>query len=76
MNLEQKIKAAIAYKGLNQAKVASMIVSKGKPLAPNNFNNKLKRGSFSIDELEQIAKALNAKFIYVYRFEFPDGTKI
>lgn len=29
---------------------------------PQNFNAKMKRGSFSIDDLEKIASVLNCKF--------------
>ena len=74
MSLEQTIKSAIAYKGLSQAKIAEKMIVKGKPMAAANFNNKLKRNSFSQKELDQIAKAIDAK--YVYGFEFKDGTKI
>ena len=34
----------------------------------------MKRGTFTIEELEQIGQALGAK--YFFGFEFEDGTKI
>lgn len=42
--------------------------------SPQNFNKKLKRQTFSPEELEKIAEALDAK--YQCYFEFEDGTKI
>ncbi|MDM5154716.1 hypothetical protein QUF88_13020 [Bacillus sp. DX1.1] len=43
-------------------------------MTPSNFNQKIKRGTFSPEELNTIATALGA--VYVSVFEFPDGTKI
>ena len=67
---EQRIKAAIAYSGISQAKLAVMI-----EMTPSNFNQKLKRDTFSDDELARIAEALGAKFQPCV-FVFPDGMKI
>lgn len=69
MKLSQKIKMAIAYKGMSQAALARFI-----GMTPSNFNQKLKRETFSQEELENIAKALGA--IFLFGFEFPDGTII
>lgn len=69
MTLEQKIRMALAYKKISQSSLARMI-----GLSPSNFNQRLKRESFSIGELEQIAKALEAKFNF--EFEFEDGTRV
>lgn len=69
MNLETKIKMAMTFKGITQAQLSEMIGT-----SPQNFNKKLKRETFSPTELEQIAKALGAK--YQCYFEFEDGTKI
>lgn len=69
MSLEQKIKTAAAYKGISQAKLASVI-----GMTPSNFNQKLKRATFTEKELVAIAKALGAA--YFSYFEFPDGMKI
>ena len=69
MTMEQKINMAAAYKGMSQADVARAI-----SMTPSNFNQKIKRDTFSKDELERIAAALGA--VYNAFFEFPDGTKI
>ena len=69
MSIEQKINMAIAYKGISQATLARSI-----GMTPSNFNQKLKRETFSNDELSQIAKALGGE--YEFYFSFPDGTKI
>lgn len=69
MNIKQKIDMAIAYKGMSQAALARSI-----GMTPSNFNQKYKRETFTQEELEQIAAALGA--VYVFGFEFPDGTKI
>lgn len=41
---------------------------------PQNFNKKLKRGTISFEEMEQIAKAVGAG--YEQAFILPDGSKI
>lgn len=74
MELEQKIKTALAHKGLTQTAFAATVIVDDKPMSLTNFNNKLKRNTFSQEELEAIAVALGAK--YVCGFEFPDGFKV
>lgn len=69
MNLETKIKMAMAFKNISQSKLAELVGT-----SPQNFNKKLKRQTFSPEELEKIADVLGAKF-QCY-FEFEDGTKI
>ncbi|WP_298024590.1 XRE family transcriptional regulator [uncultured Dysosmobacter sp.] len=69
MTVEQQIKAAAGYAGMSQAALARAVGT-----TASNFNQKLKRGTFTREELEQIAGTLGAEF--VFRFEFPDGTKI
>ena len=69
MTVEQKINMAAAYKGMSQADIARAI-----KMTPSNLNQKIKRDTFSKDELERIADALGA--VYNAFFEFPDGTKI
>ena len=68
MNMELRIKTAAAYKGISQAKLAASI-----GMTASNFNQKLKRGTFTEEELDLIAGQLGA--VYVRAFEFPDGTK-
>jgi DNA-binding transcriptional regulator YdaS (Cro superfamily) len=69
MTTEQKINMAAAYKGMSQAALARAI-----GMTPSNFNQKVKRETFSPDEMGAIASALGA--VYTALFEFPDGTKI
>lgn len=69
MKMEQKINMAIAYKGTRQAALARAI-----GMTPSNFNQKIKRETFSVEELERIAEALGG--VYSFSFDFPDGTKI
>lgn len=70
MTMEQKINMAIAYKGISQAALARDI-----GMTPSNFNQKLKRATFTDEEFKKIADALGAIYIPA-SFEFPDGTKI
>lgn len=69
MTMEQKINMALAYKATSQAALARQI-----GMTPSNFNQKLKRETFTTDELSLIADTLGGK--YIFGFEFPDGTKI
>lgn len=69
MTMEQKINMATAYKKISQAELARLI-----GMTPSNFNQKIKRETFTVEELENIAKSLGAA--YSFGFEFPDGTKI
>jgi DNA-binding transcriptional regulator YdaS (Cro superfamily) len=69
MTIEQKINMAAAYKGMSQAALARAV-----GMTPSNFNQKVKRETFSPDEMGAIANALGA--VYTAAFEFPDGVKI
>ncbi len=70
MGQEQRIKTAAAYKGFSQARLAEKI-----GMTASNFNQKLKRETFTEDELKQIAEALEAEF-QPFSFVFSDGMKI
>jgi DNA-binding XRE family transcriptional regulator len=67
--MEQKINMAAAYKQMSQAALARSI-----GMTPSNFNQKVKRDTFSQEELGKIATALGA--VYTAIFEFPDGMRI
>ena len=67
--IEQKINMATSFRGMSQAAVARAI-----GMTPSNFNQKIKRETFSKVELESIAVALGAS--YEAAFVFPDGTRI
>lgn len=67
MGKENQIKAAAAYAGISQAKLAAQI-----GMTASNFNQKLKRDTFTDEELEKIAAALGATF-RPCAFVFSDG---
>lgn len=69
MIVSQKINMAIAYKGISQATLARAI-----GMTPQNFNQKFKRETFTLEELTRIAEVLGAE--YYFGFKFPDGTNI
>lgn len=69
MNLQTKINIALAHRGMSQAGLAREI-----GMTPSNFNQKLKRETFTQAEFEAIAKALNAR--YVQGFVLEEGIEI
>lgn len=69
MTLSQKIKMALAYKGMSEAELARKIGT-----SPSAFNQRMKTGKFSSDEMSRIAEALDAE--YYFGFQFSDGTRI
>jgi len=69
MTISQKIKMALAYKGMSEAELARTIGT-----SPSAFNQRMKTGKFSSEDLASIAAALQATFFF--GFEFEDGTKI
>jgi DNA-binding transcriptional regulator YdaS (Cro superfamily) len=69
VTLEQKITMAAGYKKMSKAKLARTI-----GMSPQKFNQRIKAGKFSDEEMTAIASALGAEF-KAY-FVFPDGLKI
>lgn len=69
MTITQKIKMALAYKGMSEADLARAVGS-----SPQAFNQRMKTGKFSTEEMNKIAEALEAEFFF--GFTFKDGTKI
>lgn len=69
MTIQKKIKMALAYKGISEAELARSINT-----TPSAFNQRMKTGKFSSDELEKIAEALKATFFF--GFKFNDGFEI
>lgn len=65
----EQIKAAIAFGGKTQSRVARSL-----DMPPQTLSTKIARGKLSQDELAQIAEAIGA--VHHSYFEFPDGTKI
>ena len=69
MTITQKIRMALAYRGMSEAELARRVGT-----SPQAFNQRMKTGKFSSEEMEKIATALEAT--YTFGFEFEDGTKI
>lgn len=65
-----RIRAALAYAKVTQAEVAEKI-----GWTKSNFNQKLIRETFTNEEMEQIMKAIGAKYVPA-TIVFPDGTTI
>ena len=66
MSNEQKIRMALAYKNISQAKLAEMIGT-----TSSNLNQKIKKGTLLEKDMESIASVLGA--VYDSGFRFPDG---
>ena len=69
MTIPQKIKMALAYKSISEAELARAIGT-----SPSAFNQRMKTGKFTSEDLEKIGVAIGAKFFF--GFEFEDGTKV
>ena len=69
MTVPQKIKMALAYKGISESELARALGT-----SPQAFNQRMKTGKFSSEDIEKIAHAIGATFNFF--FEFEDGTKI
>lgn len=69
MTNAQKIRQAITYKRTSAAQLAKLL-----GVSSQAFGQRLKTDKFSSEELKRIAEALGG--VYVFGFEFPDGTKI
>lgn len=57
MTISEQIKVLCVRSSISEAELARRL---GK--SPQNLNSKLRRGSFTIEELEQIADVVGAKF--------------
>ena len=69
MTIKQKIEMAATYAGISKAELA-----RRAGWTPQNLNQRLDVGKFTVEELERIGSALGAK--YSCRFTFSDGTEI
>ena len=69
MSISEQIKILCIRSHISVAELARRI---GK--SPQAFNAKMKRGSFTVAELEIIAHAVNARFMRI--FELPSGDKV
>ena len=69
MDIAKKIKAAEGYAGISEAELARRTGRSSQSLG-----QRLKTGRFTLDEIEEMATALGAEFVCVFRF--PDGMEI
>lgn len=69
LSIKQKIEAACKVAGISVTELGRRI-----GLSQSAFSQRLKRGKFTQEELEKMAKELGAK--YFSGFSFPDGTEI
>lgn len=69
MTARQIIEMALAYARITKADLAKRL-----DMSPQLLNKRLNTGKFSVDEWEQIGKAIGANCKVV--FVFPDGKEI
>lgn len=69
MDIKKKIKMAEAAAGISETELAKRLGT-----SPQALNQRLKTGRFTPDDLEKIAEALGAEFIF--KFRFSDGTEV
>lgn len=69
ITVRNQIKAACDVAGISVTELG-----KKMGMSQQNFSSRLGVGKFSKAEYEKMAEILGAKFIF--RFEFPDGTRI
>ena len=69
MDIPTKIKLAETYAKISEAELARRYGASSQA-----FGQRMKTGKFTSQELEKIAEALGAEFVYCFRF--PDGTEI
>ncbi len=69
VDMTKKIKMAEAYAGIKEAELARKLGKSSQALG-----QRVKTGKFSIEELEELAIAMGAKFVCY--FEFPDGERV
>ena len=69
ITVRDQIKAACDVAGITATELGAKM-----GMSQQNFSKRLQVGKFSKEEYNQMAEILGAKF--VFRFEFPNGTRI
>jgi transcriptional regulator with XRE-family HTH domain len=69
MDIPTKIRLSETY-----AKVSESELARRLGTTPQNLGQRMRVGKFSSQDLENIARALGAEFVCLFRF--PDGTEI
>lgn len=73
MTISEQIKVLCVRSNISMAELARRLGKSRLGKSPQALNAKLKRGSFTIEELEIIAEAVDAKFLR--SFELSSGDK-
>jgi transcriptional regulator with XRE-family HTH domain len=71
MAITEKVKILMLKRGARQKDVAEKL-----GMSAENFNNKLRRESFTVEELEKIANALGATYTRDEYFSLENGERI
>lgn len=69
MNMQEKIEGALAHANMSKTEVGKAVFN----ISQQAISQRIQKGKFTKEELEQIAHAMGAE--YVCYFEFPDGKK-
>ena len=69
MTIEQKIKLACTYAGISESELARRIGTSAQ-----NLHQRLKVGRFTTAEIEKIAEALDAEYLFIFKFK--DGYQV
>ena len=69
MTISDQIKILCVRSNISVSELARRINT-----SPQAFNSKMKRGSFTVEELEIIANAVNAEFLR--KFELDNGDEV
>ncbi len=69
MKNSQKIKMALAYKGISESELARSFGT-----TPQAFSQRMKTDKFTGEEMDKIANIMGGS--WVAEFVFPDGTKV
>ncbi len=69
MNISEQIRMLCACQGISQAELARLTGQ-----SPQNFSSKLKRESFTVHDLEEMAAAVGAEF--EHHFVLESGERI
>ena len=64
MTFQQKIKMVLAHEGISESELARRLGT-----SPQAFNQRMRTGKFSFDDLERIAEAINAKLSISFTFD-------
>lgn len=67
MTISEEIKVLCVRLNISQAELARRLGT-----SPQNFNAKMKKGSFSIEDMKRIAEVTNVDFLHGFKLENGD----